>query len=74
MGGVGVITGTSVDGGQPVSIRFDLPGDRRVNARAEVVRMRDGEMGLRFVKLDPSSLAALLSYVGAGVPAPVLDS
>jgi hypothetical protein len=74
LGGVGVVTGYELGLGRPVSVRIRLPEGGNVSADAEVVRFDAGAVGLRFTKLDQSSLAALISYVGAGVPEPVLDS
>lgn len=74
LGGIGLVTGHALGPGRTVNVRLELPGGRRVSADAEVVRASEGSVGVRFTKLDQSSLAALISYVGAGVPAPVLDA
>jgi hypothetical protein len=74
LGGIGLVTGHDLGLGHSVSVRLRLPDGGRVSADAEVVRASGGSVGVRFTKLDQSSLAALISYVGAGVPAPVFDA
>ncbi len=73
MGGIGLSAGLLLETGSPVNVEIMLP-DGPVLATGEIVRNQDGEVALRFTKLDQSSIAALLSYVGAGVPASALDS
>jgi PilZ domain len=64
MGGAAVRTRAALRVGTPLSFELSLGSDRgSIAIEAEVVRVAEGELGLRFVALDRASLEALLQLV-----------
>lgn len=62
-GGLGVEGDFALRRGSVVWVAFDVPGNGVVETTAEIVRVSAGECALRFLRLTPPSLRALLSYV-----------
>ena len=62
-GGMAITTQVALPLQSRVRVSFMLPGDRQVDATAEVVRSEGEDVGLRFLELSQDSLAALLAYV-----------
>lgn len=64
MGGAAVRTGAALPVGAKVRFELSLGSDRgSVGIEAEVVRVAEAELGLRFVALDRASLEAILQLV-----------
>ncbi len=62
-GGIGLRVWESLRIGETVRITVELPGRGAVDASAQVVRIAEGEVGLRFVKLSQRSLLAVVAHV-----------
>jgi hypothetical protein len=64
MGGASVLSEARLATGRIVSFELSLGMDRgSVAIQCEVVRANEGELGLRFLALDRSSLEAILSLL-----------
>lgn len=63
MGGAGLLSDATPPSGSKLKLELHLGPGRRVIASAEVVRSCDGSVGIRFVQLDPKSMAAILSML-----------
>jgi hypothetical protein len=61
--GLSVDTEWKLEVGTHVDIYFEIPRAMAVEARAEVVRQGDGELGFRFVDLPTDVESAVESYV-----------
>ena len=65
MGGLAADIEGRVDVGAELALAFSLPDGPEIQMRAEVVRVDDGVVGVRFLALGQTALLAILSYVGS---------
>lgn len=63
MGGARLRTDSALPSGTVLKLAVELGPGRRVQALAEVVRAASGDMGVRFIQLDPASMLAILTQV-----------
>ena len=63
MGGAALVCDARVSSGTVFKLAMDLGGGRRLHALAQVVRANGGDLGVRFIQLDPHSMVAILAQV-----------
>lgn len=63
MGGVALRIGVACSRGEIVRVSLVLAGGQEIEAPAEVMRVGNGVIALRFVELNKPSLLAILSHI-----------
>lgn len=74
LGGAFLVSDFLLEKGTTIKVRFDLPGEQRIEAEAKVVRVSDDDddepgMGIEFTLISRESLASIKRFLDRNGPA-----